>query len=73
MFCSEEFLVKIPFAIEDAVVTGTADGMFSIANGCTDGGNNISFVLLRPETFAVGTNVVVKLHAVGTYNPGGIE
>ena len=73
MFCSEEFLIPAPFDIDDAVVTGSADGMSSITNGGTDGGNNISFVLLRPESFAVGTNVVVKLHVVGTYNPGGIE
>ena len=73
MFCSDAFVIQAPFAIDGAVVTGTADGMFLITDGGTDGGNSISFVLLRPETFGTGTNVVVKLHVVGTYNPGGIE
>ena len=73
MFCSEEFLIATPFVINNAVVTGSADGMFSIVNAGTDGGNNIRFVLLRPDSFDVGTNAVVKLHVVGTFNPGGIE
>lgn len=73
MFCSEEFLISTPFDIDNAVVTGSANGMFMITNGDVNGGNNISFILLRPEAFATGTNVVVNLHVVGTYNPGGIE
>lgn len=73
MFCSEEFLIPTPFDIDNAVVTGSANGMFMITNGDVNGGNNISFILLRPESFATGTNVVVNLHVVGTYNPGGIE
>lgn len=73
MFCSDAFMIPAPFVINSAVVTGSADGMFLITNGGTDGGNNISFVLLRPDSFVAGTNVVVKLHVVGTYNPGGIE
>ena len=73
MFCSEEFLISTPFDIDNAVVTGSANGMFMITNGDVNGGNNISFILLRPESFATGTNVVVNLHVVGTYNPGGIE
>ena len=73
MFCSESFKIPAPFAINSVVVTGSTDGMFLFTNGGTDGGNNISFALLRPNTFGTGTNVVVKLHVVGTYNPGGIE
>lgn len=73
MFCSEEFLVPTPFAIDTAVVSGSADGAFMITNGGVNGGNNISFALLRPEAFGAETNVVVNLYVVGTYNPGGIE
>ena len=73
MFCSEEFLIPTPFGIDNAVITGSASGMFMLTNGDVNGGNNISFILLRPESFATGTNVVVKLHVVGTYNPGGMK
>ena len=73
MYRSEEFHITTPFAIDTAVVTGSADGMSLITNCGTDGGNSIRFVMLRPESFSAGANVVVKLHLVGTYNPGGIE
>ena len=66
MFSSEEFHITTPFSIDSAVVTGSADGMFLVTDGGTDGGNSIRFVLLRPESFDTGTNVVVKLHVVGT-------
>ena len=73
MHRSEEFHITTPFAIDSAVVTGSADGMSLITNCGTDDGNSIRLVLLRPQSFSAGTNVVVNLHVVGTYNPGGIE
>lgn len=66
MYRSEVLELPTPFAIEDAIVSGTAGGNFILTDGGTDA-NNITFALLRPDTFDIGTVVTVRLHATGTY------
>lgn len=66
MYRSEVLELPTPFAIEDAIVSGTAGGNFILTDGGTDA-SNITFALLRPDTFDIGTVVTVRLHATGTY------
>lgn len=76
MFRSEVLSIQAPFAIDSAVVSGSADDLFLIANGgvtSTEDGNSISFVLLRSSAFNAGTEITVRIRVTGTYNPGGIE
>ena len=76
MFCSEEFSLPTPFAIENAVISGSADDLFMVTSGNragVDADTNISFVLLRPFSFDAGMDIHVRLHVTGTCNIGGIE
>ena len=76
MFCSEEFPLPTPFAIDRAIVSGSADDLFLVASGgraSVDADNNISFVLLRPFSFDASMEIHVRLHVTGTYHQGGTE
>lgn len=69
MFCSEEFTLPIPFAIETAIVSGSADDLFLVTSGgraSVDADNNIGFVLLRHISFDSGMDIAVRLHVTGT-------
>lgn len=71
MFCTEEFSLPTPFAIDRAIVSGSADDLFLVASADAD--TNISFVLLRPTTFDADLEITVRLHVTGTYHQGGTE
>lgn len=76
MFCSEELSLPTPFAIDRAIVSGSADDLFLVASGgraSVDADTNISFVLLRPFSFDADLEIIVRLHVTGTYHQGGIE
>ena len=76
MFCSEELSLPTPFAIDRAIVSGSADDLFLVASGgraSVDADTNISFVLLRPFSFGDNLEIIVRLHVTGTYHQGGIE
>ena len=76
MFCSEEFSLPTPFAIDRAIVSSSADDLFLIASGgrsSVDADTNISFVLLRPFSFDTSMEIIVRLHVTGTYHQGGTE
>jgi hypothetical protein len=76
MFCSEELSLPTPFAIDRAIVSGSADDLFLVASGgraSVDADTNISFVLLRPFSFDANLEIIVRLHVTGTYHQGGTE
>lgn len=76
MFCSEELSLPAPFAIDHAIVSGSADDLFLVASGgraSVDADTNISFVLLRPFSFDTNLEIIVRLHVTGTYHQGGTE
>ena len=76
MFCSNVFTIPTPFSIDSAVVSGSAEGYFMVANGdraAVDAENNISFILLRPITFDSGMGIKVQLHVTGICNTGGTD
>lgn len=76
MFCSEELSLRTPFAIDRAIVSGSADDLFLVASGgraSVDADTNISFVLLRPFSFDANLEIIVRLHVTGTYHQGGTE
>lgn len=76
MYSSEVLTLPTPFAISSAIVYGSASDYFMVTNAAVaseDAENNISFALLRPDTFDAETEVTVRLHATGTFNQGGTE
>lgn len=76
MFRSEEFSLPTPFAIDGAIVSGSADDLFLVASGgraSVDADTNIGFVLLRPFSFDANLEIIVRLHVTGTYHQGGTE
>ena len=71
MFCSEEFPLPTPFAIDHAIVSGSADDLFLVASGgraSVDADTHIGFVLLRPFSFDANMEIIVRLHVTGTYH-----
>lgn len=76
MYSSEVLTLPTPFAISSAIVYGSSSDYFMVINAGTaieDAENNISFALLRPETFDAETEVTVRLHATGIFDQGGTE
>lgn len=69
MYYSEQFALPTPFTCSFAVVSGTATSWFipitgGLANN-DDPNNNIGFRVLRPTSFAAGTEFSVRLHVRG--------
>lgn len=73
MFCSEVFTLPVPFAMDSAIISGSADDLFMVTSGNRIDDNNISFVLLRPFSFDAEMDIHVRLFVTGTYKTGGTE
>ena len=67
-FITQLFQLTIPFAVESAIVSGSASNNFFVVNGSkAPTGNGITFHLLSPTTFAVGNSVTVRLYITGNF------
>ena len=73
MFCSEVFTLPVPFAMDSAIISGSADDLFLVTSGNRIDDNNISFVLLRPYSFDTGMDIHVRLFVTGICKTGGTE
>ena len=67
-FITQLFQLTIPFAVESAIVSGSASNNFFVVNGGKAPlVNGITFHLLSPTTFAVGDSVTVRLYITGKF------
>ena len=73
MFCSEVFTLPVPFAMDSAIISGSADDLFLVTSGNRIDDNNISFVLLRPYSFDAEMDIHVRLFVTGICKTGGTE
>lgn len=73
MFCSEVFTLPVPFAMDSAIISGSADDLFMVTSGNRIDDNNISFVLLRPYSFDTEMDIHVRLFVTGICKTGGTE
>lgn len=73
MFCSEVFTLPVPFAMDSAIISGSADDLFLVTSGNRIDDNNISFVLLRPYSFDTEMDIHVRLFVTGICKTGGTQ
>lgn len=70
LYYSEQFAIPTPFAIDSAVVSGSALSWFIVISGgqaSNDSANNVGVRLFRPTAFDVGASMSVRLHVVGKF------
>lgn len=70
LYSSEQFAIPTPFAIDSAVVSGSALSWFIVISGgqaSNDSANNIGVRLFRPTAFDVGASMSVRLYVVGKF------
>lgn len=69
MFITQTFSLSLPFAISDAVISGSASDNFFVVNAKKSSvmSDAVIFSLLRPTTFTTGNSVTVRLYITGKY------
>ena len=67
LYRTDNMTIAVPFAIDSAIVTGTAVGYYWITNGGISGTNKITLRLMSDREFDIATAIEVRLQVVGTY------
>ena len=70
LYYTEQFVLPSPFAVENAILSGSALSWFFPTSGglasVDDANNNIGFRLYRPIAIEAGMTISVRLHVTGT-------